>query len=76
MTKRRMRPEIMVRAEQVEIALQHSHVLLDSHAAIALLVVGVELLEGEHSHERLRLVFDQILDARIERDPRADTRGT
>jgi len=74
--RRRVGPDIVKRAELVDTAMRHCHVDVDRLTGVALILLGVELLEDDgRSPDDLRNFFEKVLAA-APRDVRADTAGT
>jgi len=75
--RRQVRRMLLARAAILREALDRVGLSVeDDDTGIALMALGLELLEARHTEPQLRSLFERLLAAPIANDIRADTRGT
>jgi hypothetical protein len=72
---RQVRPDLRDRAAQIEVQLEGC--VFDRDHGIALILLGVEVLErAGFGLPAINVLFEQMMAVPTEVDPRTDTRGT
>lgn len=75
--RRRVHGQIVYRGQCIDAALAHCRIDRDKTTETAMLISAVEALESTgYTEAEIRELLDQIFDAPVAVDPRADTRGT